>query len=160
MLNRLLSSTALVLFTASTSIAAPWDWDMSKQQSYKANEMSRAPAEGTVPLGHKPFILTPDQAGAQLRNPVKRSKASDQRGRRLWSANCATCHGISGVGDGPVGPQMIVPDITKGIYTSRPDGKIFAVIHYGQNGMPRYGYKFSENEKWDLVNYVRKLQGN
>ena len=25
--------------------------------------------------------------------------------------------------------------------------------------MPRYGYKFSDQEQWDVINYLRFLQG-
>ncbi len=155
----LLAVAALLAFSSSAA-AAPWDWDMSKQQSFRSNEMAREPAKGTVPLGYKPFPYSSnDEAGEKLKNPVKSDTDSLARGRRLWASNCATCHGITGEADGPVAAFLTVPNITEGFYKSRPDGRIYGVIHNGQNQMPRYGYKFSSAEKWDLVNYVRKLQG-
>ncbi|MCB0346660.1 MAG: c-type cytochrome, partial [Bdellovibrionales bacterium] len=93
------------------------------------------------------------------KNPVKPTADSLARGRRLWAANCATCHGITAESDGPVAKFLTVPNITEDFYKARPDGRIFGVIHNGQNQMPRYGFKFSADEKWDIVNYLRRLQG-
>lgn len=150
---------ALSAGAARPAVAAPWDQDMSKQQSYKANEMARAPVAGTVPLGHLPFPYTNnDEAGEKLSNPVQPDADSLARGRRLWSVNCVTCHGVTGAGDGPVAQYLTVPDLHQDFYKARTDGRIFAVIYNGQNQMPRYGYKFSASHTWDIVNYVRHLQ--
>jgi hypothetical protein len=46
------------------------------------------------------------------------------------------------------------------IYKDRTDGYIFGAIHYGSYStlMPAYGWKFSIEEHWDMVNYIRKMQ--
>lgn len=158
----ILSSIALavVLFTASSASALPWDKDMFTQQTLKANESSRAPAEGTVPRGFTPFkpknIV---EAEKMLTNPVAFDKDSVWRGRRLWSINCTTCHGVKGDGAGPVGPQIGAPNITGDSYKQKGDGSIFGIVHLGGSKMPQYGFKLSDSEQWDLVNYVRFLQG-
>ena len=104
--------------------------------------------------------MTLDEASSQLSNPSKRDANSIHRGRRLWSANCASCHGLTGAADGPVAKYLQVPNILDKFYMQqRTDGRIFAVIYHGQNQMPRYGYKFTMDEQWDMVNYVRYLQG-
>ena len=141
------------------AFAMPWDADMFKQQSMQANELTRSPADGTIPRGYKKFTMTIEEAAASLQNPSTADSDSLARGRRLWSANCLTCHGPTGAGEGPVGPQIGVPSLLTPPFSTDSDGKYFAVLHYGQNAMPRYGYKFDENEKWDLINYLRKLQG-
>ena len=140
--------------------ALPWDVDMYSQESYRSNEMARAPAKGTVPVGGRRFSMTIDEAATALRNPTKFDLNSVWRGRRLWNANCLTCHGPSGKGKGPVGPLVGAPDLLTDFYSSgRTDGRIFAVVFHGQGAMPRYGYKFSDNDIWSLVNYLRFLQG-
>ncbi len=121
--------------------------------------MARAPVKGTVPLGKAIFSLSAEEAEKNLTNPVPIAFASAWRGRRIWSANCATCHGKNGSGNGPVGPLMQVPSLLADFYKSRSDGRIFYVIHNGGANMPRYGYKLSVNEHWDVVNYLRFLQG-
>lgn len=151
--------TLLGALVATSAHALPWDEDMYSQESLKANEVARAPAKGTVPVGRKPFTMTADEADTKLTNPVPMSRDSAARGRRLYSANCLTCHGKKGDGKGPVGALLPVPNLTEDFYKNRSDGRIFAVIHNGGAVMPRYGFKFAESEHWDIVNYLRVLQG-
>lgn len=155
------SLVCCILGTSKNANALPWDTDMYKQDSKKTNEMARSPAEGTVPLGFKPFRLTNEEAGKVLKNPSVFNHDSVWRGRRLYSANCLTCHGASGKGDGPVGLEgsLGVPDLLTDFYKNSPQGKVFAVIYNGGVNMPRYGFKFSREEIWDIVNYLKFLQG-
>lgn len=157
---RVLYSLLLLLFSClPRAWSLPWDVDMFVQPSYKAGEMVRAPVKGTVPIGKKPFTLTNEEASKKLLNPVIFGKFSVWRGGRLFNANCLTCHGETGKGDGPVGPQMGVPSLLDKFYQDREDGYWLGVLYNGGANMPRYGYKFSESEKWDLINYIRFLQG-
>ena len=160
LLIALLLSLIWMQLSAQSSHALPWDIDMYRQESLKANEIARAPVKGTVPLGRKPFILSVEEAEKVLKNPVPFSLHSVWRGQRLWNANCTPCHGQSGAGEGAVAKQFIgIPDLLGDLYKQRSDGRAYAVIHHGQGNMPRYGYKFSDSEKWDIVNYLRFLQG-
>ena len=172
MLGRLLNSSpsrlawltlsfgvAFSVFAPKQASALPWDVDMFSQENLKANEVTRAPVKGTVPVGFQPLGMTNDEASERLKNPVPATRNSAWRGSRLFSANCATCHGKKGDGKGPVGPQMAVPNLLEDFYKNRTDGRIFGVIHNGGAAMPRYGFKFSTTEHWDIVNYVRFLQG-
>jgi len=139
--------------------ALPWDIDMFRQESLKSSEIARSPVPGTIPLGYKPFTMNTEEADKQLKNPIAISRDSVWRGKRIWNANCVPCHSKTGDGKGPVGPLMGVPDLNTDFYRARSDGRFFAVLHHGGANMPRYGYKFSENEKWDVINYLRFLQG-
>jgi mono/diheme cytochrome c family protein len=152
---------ALAFFSTDAAFALPWDIDMYRQQSFQAWEMPRAPVKGTVPMGYKPVTMTADEMDEKLKNPSQANFHSVWRGKRLYDVNCYTCHGTTGDGKGPVGKTgaLPVPNLLDAFYMNRSDGRIFAVIHYGGAAMPRYGYKFSEQEHWDIVNYVRFLQG-
>lgn len=147
------------VFFPKSSVALPWDTDMNVQESYKANEMARSPAKGTVPLGAVFFPKTAEEAQQKLSNPEKFNLHSVWAGKRLWKANCFTCHGEKGDGQGVVGKQMSVPSLLTDFYRGRSDPQIYFVIQNGGANMPRYGFKFSEKAKWDLVNYLRFLQG-
>jgi len=140
--------------------ALPWDIDMYRQESLQTNEIARSPVIGTVPVGARPFTMSVEEAEKSLKNPVQLSLYSAWRGQRLFNANCSACHGKSGAGDGAVSKLFVgVPNVLDDLYKKRSDGRVFAVIHHGQGSMPRYGYKFSTAEKWDIVNYLRFLQG-
>jgi mono/diheme cytochrome c family protein len=151
----------LIVVSASDSRAMPWDEDMFKQDSFQTNEMARIPATGSVPIGFQPFSLRIDQAEQTLKNPVALTTDSVWRGQRLFVANCNTCHGKKGDGGGPVGllPEIKAPNFNDDRYRNATDGRMYAVIHSGLGNMPRYGYKFTPTEHWDLVNYIRFLQG-
>jgi copper transport protein len=96
-------------------------------------------------------------ADAALANPQPATPESVERGRNLYLANCAACHGTGGAGDGPTAgwlPRLLplsalVPDLT--------DGELAYRIAVGTAGtrMPAFAGTLSENDRWDLVNYLR-----
>ena len=159
-LNKIILCLLLSLGAEQMAAALPWDTDMYRQQSLQANEVARSPVPGTVPIGRKPFTLTVEQAESALKNPLPFDFANVWRGQRLWNANCSACHGLNGAGDGAVSKQFTgIPNILDNLYKNRSDGRYFAVITIGQGSMPRYGYKFSDIEKWSMIHYLRFLQG-
>ena len=149
-------STLLVVGAAQ---ALPWDRDMYEQESLVANEVARNPVKGTVPLGRKPFTLTTEEADKQLTNPTPFALDSVWRGQRVYNSNCSTCHGVKGDAKAPTGALLPVPNLLEAFYKERTDGRVFGIVYNGGAVMPRYGYKFSPREIWDVVNYLRFLQG-
>jgi mono/diheme cytochrome c family protein len=139
--------------------ALPWDIDMYSQQSLKANEIARAPVEGTVPLGYTPFTMTIEEADGNLQNPVPSSANSLWRGKRLWSIQCSSCHGVDARSETYTGRKMGAPNLLDERFQPYTDGRIYATIVWGIRSMPRYSYKLSEEERWDIVNYLKHLQG-
>jgi len=96
---------------------------------------------------------------AAIPNPTPVSEASLVNGRKYFQINCSVCHGEKGLGDGPATkfgmPGInLTGDITKG----RADGYIFGMIRNGRGLMPPYN-RIEEMDRWDVVNYVRGLQG-
>ena len=154
-----LVALSLVLLSQGSALAMPWDVDMYRQQSLMPGEVARNPVKGTIPVGYKPWKLTTEQASEKLTNPTEYNEAAIQRGKRLYSSNCVACHGLLGNANAPVGKVMGVPNISTEFYGAKPDGSIYGILMNGGSNMPRYGYKFSEEDRWNLVNYVRYLQG-
>lgn len=94
-----------------------------------------------------------------LLNPTSPDDSSLVNGRMYFQINCAVCHGLAGEGDGTVTkfgmPGIsLVNDVTKG----RTDGYIWGMIRNGRGLMPSYN-RIDEMDRWDVVNYVRGLQG-
>jgi len=118
------------------------------------------PAPGTVARGHLPFPYATPEAASALGNPLPRTAATLQEGRRLFDDHCAVCHGA--VGDG-------VPTLSSA-YGAKPanlhsaairgytDGRLYGVIVLGKNSMPAYAADLSEGERWEVVHYLRALQ--
>jgi mono/diheme cytochrome c family protein len=56
-----------------------------------------------------------------------------------WRQQCSTCHGLSGKGDGQMGPMVRAPDLTRDDWQSRvTDAEISAVIKNGKGKMPSF----------------------
>lgn len=96
---------------------------------------------------------------AKKPNPVPVSPASLAKGKAVYKAECASCHGDSGRGDGPkAGTLEQKPrDLATPAITSQSDGSIFWKLTEGKAPMPNYA-KFSEEERWSVINYMRSLK--
>lgn len=85
-----------------------------------------------------------------------------ERGAPLYAANCMTCHGVGGRGDGPsaAGLNPAPTDLTVPHARIHRDEDIAYWIETGIPGsaMPRLGDQLSEAEIRDLVAYVRAIQ--
>ena len=99
---------------------------------------------------------------AKLKNPVAANATSLAAGKKLYDAQCVSCHGAAGKGDGK-GGELLKPvpsDITDATWKhGSTDGEIFTIIRDGskQTGMRAYGSRIPANDIWNLVNYVRSL---
>ena len=96
---------------------------------------------------------------SNIPNPVPADERSLKNGRMYYQINCAVCHGEAGKGDGPVvGKGVYPPPLIGASAEGRSDGYIWGIIRNGRGGMPSYN-RIEELDRWDVVNYVRGLQG-
>jgi mono/diheme cytochrome c family protein len=94
-----------------------------------------------------------------MKNPQS-GAASVGAGRKSAQTNCVTCHGASGKGDG-VAAAALNPkpaDWTSAKVKNDPDGVLFCKMSNGRGPMPPWKH-LPEKERWDLVSYIRSLQG-
>ena len=99
----------------------------------------------------------------KLKNPIASSPASIKAGQALFQKNCRFCHGADAKGDGPMAPEGThPPNLTDDKWDrGSSDGEIFVVIRDGAGpkfDMKGYKSKMSEQDMWNIVNYVRSLQ--
>ena len=115
--------------------------------------------------------------------PVSAQGLQEYDGAQLFERFCASCHGVTGRGDGPVASAVpaLVPDVTR--LSERQGGKFpeddvrriidgrAVVIYHGTRYMPVWGYEFWVEEGADveaqeranliinkLVGYIRAIQ--
>jgi mono/diheme cytochrome c family protein len=98
-------------------------------------------------------------------NPVPSSPESIAKGKELYmertKGNCVFCHGETGAGNEANMPKLRrkPADISnKERMTTRTDGELFWKISKGITGiMPAGEKRMTEEERWNVVNYVRTL---
>lgn len=135
-----------------------WRTDMWYQPSRRPEDLPRPEPEHAVPLGAAPRYESRDDT-EDLRNPVASTPASLARGQVIFTARCAPCHGPEGHGGGPVSrffPEA--PDFAYSTIRRRSDGFIWGTISYGGKAMPPQREGLTAQERWDVVNHVRRIQ--
>jgi mono/diheme cytochrome c family protein len=143
-----------------------WFPQMKRQPSVQAFEdtgiaghpQGFTPPEGTVPIdgGEAPVSNTVDAASDVLVNPVAADFKSLENGKARYDTYCATCHGDTGLANGPVSKVFLGVLPLVGVVKARSDGHIYTTIRYGRRRMPSYG-RIPSEDRWDIVNYVRYL---
>jgi len=96
-----------------------------------------------------------------LRPSVAYQVGAIRAGAALYQANCAGCHGPRGAGDGPDGRGLprSPADLRAPHTAQHTAGDLFWWISHGipGSGMPGFGSRLSEEERWELINYLRAL---
>ena len=98
---------------------------------------------------------------ASLINPVPFSTASVAKGRATYLANCTLCHGEYGMGDGPAATSLpIRPSNLRHTARHDLDGEMAWKIYTGRDPMPAWKHTLTEQQVWELVNFVRAEFGH
>ena len=99
----------------------------------------------------------PEQA-KKLSNPVPPTEDAIDAGMMNYMDHCKSCHGENGDGKGERAEKLsIAPsDFTDAHAMSlATDGELFWKISRGHRPMPAFRDKLSENERWQLVDFLR-----
>lgn len=93
------------------------------------------------------------------KTPVPFDAISIANGVELFAANCTPCHGPQAKGNGVLAktlPKQPVDLLTEPHTAMHTAGDFFHWLTYGRfNGvMPAFGEKFSEEDRWDLLNFL------
>jgi len=174
-LNASVRSLVVLVPLTLTLISCEWFTDFKRQPSVATWEplvdsatASRGQPQMSVSTGgtamagfqvsYGAFPATIDSMAA-IPNPTPVSDSSLANGRKYFQINCAVCHGERAMGDGPA-TKFGMPGInlTMDITKARTDGYIFGMIRNGRGLMPPYN-RIEEMDRWDVVNYLRALQG-
>jgi mono/diheme cytochrome c family protein len=101
----------------------------------------------------------PAPAATTAVNPIAPDPSSVERGELIYLANCSGCHGLDGTGEGAV--TGYEPSDLASVVPALSDGALAYRITNGLAGTPMPGFAtaLSENDRWDLVNYLRQRWG-
>ena len=109
-------------------------------------------------LAQNPPWVAPKDSD-NLKNPLAGNTSVLPDAKALYTANCGPCHGDKGRGDGPAaaGLNPKPADHSSVAVQNETDGAIFWKLSEGRAPMPGYKKIFSDQQRWELVNYIRTL---
>ena len=161
-----LSLIIVLLLTPALAQAWPWSDDMANQVSAKPQESVDINNPGmkpfprrSVPIPATASLVKDMTAAEKLVNPVAADEQSIAQGGKLYQIYCATCHGSTGKGDGLVGAKLLLKpyDLTAEQTKIRTDGFIWGYMTFGGAIMPNYANDLTPTERWQIINYMRKV---
>ena len=135
----------------------------SEHDVFKGGVEAQEPVKGTVKRGFVPYEIpnTPEGyalAKASLKSPLTAEDLNADKAKELYTVYCAICHGDKGDGKG----NLVVKEKFLGVpsYKDREitDGSIFHVVTYGLNSMGSHANQLSQEERWQVADYVLKLK--
>ena len=99
------------------------------------------------------------ESAKQKKNPVASDEASIAAGKKMYEKECFSCHGKKGRGDGPNSATLEKPpgDLPSSKVQSQTDGELFWKITEGRKPMPSAKLILTDEQRWQVVNYVRVL---
>ena len=112
----------------------------------------------TLAAQQKPWVVPANFKS--MKNPVAKGAASNKAGAALYTRNCASCHGRAGLGDGVKSRALktFPGDFSKAEYQDQSDGDHFYKTKFGRGEMPKYEGKMSDDDIWNMVNYMRTFK--
>ena len=107
--------------------------------------------------GQTPWNSPP--SANSLKNPYAGNANATAAGKVLFKQLCAICHGDRGKGDGLAGMSLKPrpANFTRDAVQSQTDGAIFWKMTAGRAPMASYKSVLTEQQRWQLVNYIRQL---
>lgn len=95
---------------------------------------------------------------AGIPNPIAATTDSVSRGETIYQANCLSCHGAAGRGDGPSAAGMFPKpaDFDAAHTRIHTDQQLFDWIRGGKPGtqMPAFA-TLTDDQIWDVINYIQ-----
>ena len=97
----------------------------------------------------------------KMKNPTNPKDAEGLSiGKELYDTHCKSCHGKSGLGDGPKAEEVDgdLGDFSSKEFQAQSDGVLFYKSYIGRDDMPNFEKKIpDEEEMWFVINYMRKM---
>lgn len=92
----------------------------------------------------------PSRTEARI-NPLAGQESARRAGAKLFARECASCHGLNGVGGEGKAPPLRQPEI----YNAAP-GALFWILRNGSltRGMPSFAH-LPEPQRWQIITWLQ-----
>jgi mono/diheme cytochrome c family protein len=115
-------------------------------------------AAASAGLVHLALMRSATARAKRMKNPVPATAAALAAGKQSYAEHCQRCHGEKGDGQGPKAAELSVAptDFTNSRdMNGFADGQFFQEITKGHLPMPAFEDKLNDQERWQLVDYIR-----
>jgi len=144
----MLKTASCLVLAAFCGLAAAFSKPPAKQDQAKDSPATNA--EPKIP-----------QEAIDRQNPVKPTAEGLAAARRIYTYDCAMCHGARGDGKGEMVETMklTLPDWRDpaSATAKKSDGELFYIISEGRGKMPGEKDRANETLRWNLVNLVHSF---
>jgi len=140
----------------------PYD-AFSKNPNYPDGKTLQSPVEGTIAKGFLPEYsdgeLTEELAGNVLNNSIEPTEKHVLRGEWVYRNYCQVCHGMTGLGDGPVTKRGVPPppSLLSDKVKNMKDGQLYFIISNGRGNMPPYQSQVQREDRWNVIHFIRTM---
>ena len=96
-----------------------------------------------------------------MKNPAAGDDEAMEIGKELYAKHCKSCHGKTGLGDGPKSAELDTDcgDFSMEEFQQQADGVLFYKSSFGRDDMPAFNKKISSDEdRWMIVTYLRSFE--
>ncbi len=97
---------------------------------------------------------------AAVASPVKDNPNAAGIGKVLYLQKCVDCHGKAGEGNGWMSKGLLRPptNLASKVVQANTDGELFWKITNGKSPMPAHRVRFTDEERWYIVSYLRTFK--
>lgn len=105
-------------------------------------------------------VWTAPVTADKMDNPLKGDDGATSKGKKLYKQMCAICHGDAGKGDGMAGSSLSPrpANFTLANIQDQTDGAIYWKLTEGRAPMAAYKAILKDDQRWQLVNYIRTFK--
>lgn len=150
---------------------------VAKSASLTDSIITRSPAKPMMTPAPDPFPARPTPTvvmadgkikqqwpapaeAASLVSPVKDQPNAAQLGREFYMQKCVDCHGKEGKGTGYMAKMVARPptNLASQMVQANSDGELFWKITNGRSPMPAHRIRFSDEQRWYIVSFLRTFK--
>ena len=121
------------------------------------------PGAGSMARNRAAMMGGVPPAYAGLRNPLLQTRETVEHGAKVYEANCASCHGVTGQGDGPAGRALSPPPANLAWLSRMPmsrwDPFMYWTVAEGGvpvgTAMPSFKNSLSKDDTWAVIAYIQ-----
>ena len=152
----------LLAMGAVPGIGLAQESERSEQVHWPAAPAKKWPRNDSMPRHHVAMAWGVPAPYAPMSDPLEQTGATIRRGAKVYVANCVSCHGPSGQGDGKAGRNLSPPPGNLVWLSQMPTARLDAFMYWtvAEGGtafataMPAFKETLPTDDIWAVIAYV------